>query len=89
MVIYTVIWSNLRVLVVHNCIMTGQRNTIFCMQAAQDGALATTSMEAHAGRASYVHSSQITQPDPGAHAVALWLETIHKQIETCVTVHGK
>ena len=30
-------------------------------------------MVARAGRASYVEPSLITQPDPGAAAVALWL----------------
>ena len=52
----------------------------FPTQAAQAGALATTEMEARAGRASYVHSSQLTQPDPGAHAVGIWMEAIYKQL---------
>ena len=46
------------------------------VQAAASGVKLTASMEAQAGRASYVHSSQLTQPDPGAHAVALWLGAI-------------
>ena len=33
-------------------------------------------MRARAGRASYVHSSQLTQVDPGARAVDIWLEAI-------------
>ena len=33
-------------------------------------------MSAQAGRASYVHVSQLTQPDPGAKAVLIWLEAI-------------
>lgn len=49
-------------------------------QAAEDGAEATVKMEARAGRASYVHCSQLTQPDPGAHAVGVWLAAIHKQL---------
>ena len=33
-------------------------------------------MSAQAGRASYVHVSQLTQADPGARAVSIWLEAI-------------
>ena len=36
--------------------------------------------EAGAGRASYVPSNVLTQPDPGAYAVAIWLSAIHKQL---------
>lgn len=49
-------------------------------QAAENGAVATTEMEARAGRASYVNRSQLTQPDPGAHAVGVWLAAIHKHL---------
>lgn len=38
--------------------------------------------EAGAGRASYVHSSQLCRPDPGAHAVAVWMAALHKQLST-------
>ena len=45
-------------------------------QAAKAGAAGTTALRARAGRASYVHYSQLTQPDPGAVAVAIWLEAV-------------
>ena len=51
------------------------------LQAAVAGAAATVNMSAQAGRASYVHSSQLTQPDPGAHAVAIWLKAIHSAFD--------
>ena len=35
-------------------------------------------MNAKAGRASYVASAHLTQPDPGAYAVALVFEAIEK-----------
>lgn len=38
--------------------------------------MATRSMAAHAGRASYVRANQLTQVDPGARAVVIWLEAI-------------
>lgn len=50
------------------------------VQAAKVGVLATLEMEAQAGRACYVHSSQLTKCDPGAQAVALWLEAIHQAL---------
>ncbi len=40
------------------------------------GADATVGMKARAGRASYVHESQLTQADPGARAVAIWMEAL-------------
>ncbi len=46
------------------------------MQAAVSGAEATVSMIARAGRASYVNKSQLTQVDPGARAVALWMSAL-------------
>ena len=54
------------------------------MQAAKVGTAATTEMVAWAGRASNVHVSQLTHPDPGAHAVALWLETVYEAVYEAV-----
>jgi len=52
-----------------------------CVQAAEEGVARTGEMkEAGAGRSSYVHSSELTQPDPGAKAVALALVAIYKQL---------
>lgn len=45
-------------------------------EAARTGAEATVTMKARAGRASYVHESQLTQQDPGARAVAVWMEAL-------------
>ena len=45
-------------------------------QAAKLGAEATVDMKAKAGRASYVNVSQLTQKDPGAEAVSVWLEAV-------------
>ena len=50
-------------------------------QAAKAGAEATIKMKAKAGRASYVHLSRLVNPDPGAKAVALWLEAIYKSVK--------
>ncbi|XP_071079240.1 triokinase/FMN cyclase-like [Haliotis cracherodii] len=44
------------------------------VQAAQQGADATAGMKAGAGRASYVEASRLTQPDPGAVSVTIWLK---------------
>ncbi|XP_019855286.1 PREDICTED: triokinase/FMN cyclase-like [Amphimedon queenslandica] len=46
------------------------------VEAAKQGTADTLGMKAGAGRASYVHSSQLTQVDPGARAVDIWLEAI-------------
>ena len=52
-----------------------------CVQAAEEGVARTSEMkEAGAGRASYVHSSELTQADPGAMAVALAMAAIYKQL---------
>jgi dihydroxyacetone kinase len=47
------------------------------VEAAREGAEATVSMKAKAGRASYVHTSRLVNPDPGAQAVALWMEAVY------------
>ena len=49
---------------------------LYWSQAASEGAEATVLMKAKAGRASYVHSSRLVNPDPGAQAVALWMEAV-------------
>ena len=54
--------------------------TSFFIQAAKLGAEATVNMKAKAGRASYVNVAQLTQKDPGAEAVALWLEAIFQKL---------
>ena len=35
-------------------------------------------MAAHAGRASYVSAEHWTQPDPGAHAVGIWMRAAYE-----------
>ena len=51
------------------------------LQAAEAGAKATVSMKAKAGRASYVHTSRLMNPDPGAQAVALWMEAVYSSMK--------
>lgn len=48
----------------------------FPWQSAEAAAEATRHMEAAAGRASYVRSSRLEQPDPGAVAVAAVLRAV-------------
>jgi len=45
-------------------------------QSAEEGAAATTAMAARAGRASYVNPEHLKQPDPGAHAVGIWMRAV-------------
>ena len=45
--------------------------------------------EAGAGRASYVHSSQLSQPDPGARAVAVAIAAIYKQLSNTQDCHNR
>ena len=45
-------------------------------QAADKGAKKTAKMQAQAGRASYIGSSVLSEPDPGAVGVVLWLRAI-------------
>ena len=61
----------------------GISSLIVCykLQAAKSGAEATIKMKAKAGRASYVHVSQLTQKDPGAEAVAVWLEAVYDKLK--------
>lgn len=51
-------------------------NTLFPWQSAEAAAEATRHMEAGAGRASYIRSSRLEQPDPGAVAVAAVLGAV-------------
>lgn len=44
------------------------------------GVQATVSMKASAGRASYVHAGHLVNPDPGAEAVALWMEAVYNSM---------
>ena len=41
-------------------------------------------MKAKAGRASYVNVTQLTQKDPGAEAVAVWMEAILNKLSVWV-----
>ena len=59
-----------------------------CFQAASDGAEATVQMKAMAGRSSYVHSSHLVNPDPGARAVALWFEAVYKILHTATDLQS-
>ena len=47
------------------------------LQAAEKGAESTRDMKARAGRASYVSTSLVQQPDPGAVGVATWLRAAY------------
>jgi hypothetical protein len=50
--------------------------------AAQQGAEATKSMAGRAGRSGYVSASNLKDiPDPGAHAVAVWMHALTEQLE--------
>ncbi len=50
--------------------------------AAQDGAEATRTMSAAAGRASYVSEESLANnSDPGAMAVAIWLEAVSEALQ--------
>jgi len=50
--------------------------------SAEKAAIATTSMKAKAGRASYVSAKLLTQPDPGAVAVSIWMKAISSWFNT-------
>jgi len=47
------------------------------IQVANQGAEATRKMKARSGRASYVSPELLTQPDPGAIAVGVWLQAVY------------
>jgi len=48
------------------------------VEAAKQGAAATKSMKAQAGRASYVAAEKVTNEDPGAEAASAWFSAIGK-----------
>jgi len=50
--------------------------------AAQIGADATKGMAAEAGRASYTRGTALLEADPGAVAVAVWMEAVAKTLES-------
>ena len=60
--------------------ITGSERTC-SLQAAEEGAERTVTMRAKAGRASYVNVSRLVNPDPGAQAVALWMEAIYTALK--------
>ena len=55
------------------------------LQAAERAAQATAGMKARAGRASYVSSEHLTNPDPGAHAVAVWMRAVYEACKSSTT----
>ena len=68
----------------HSCSAEESTNGMLSMaaKASRTGANSTVSMQANAGRASYVSDNRLVSPDPGAVAIALMFESISK---TCVT----
>ncbi|KAK7103123.1 triokinase/FMN cyclase-like [Littorina saxatilis] len=50
------------------------------VKAAETAAEATTKMAAQAGRASYVSANLLTQPDPGAVAVVIWMKAVLEKL---------
>ena len=50
------------------------------VEAAENSALETARMVARVGRASYVGSEMLARPDPGAHAVAVWLRALYEAL---------
>jgi len=49
-------------------------------KASEEAAKRTSSMDAQAGRASYVNKEHLTKPDPGAMAVAAWMSAVAEAI---------
>ncbi|XP_064621680.1 triokinase/FMN cyclase-like isoform X2 [Lineus longissimus] len=50
------------------------------VKATEEAAESTATMPARAGRASYVSADRLSQPDPGAVAVAMWLKAIYQAL---------
>lgn len=50
------------------------------MHAATEGATATAQMMPRRGRSSYLGQRAVGHPDPGAHAVALWLASVKQAL---------
>ena len=61
---------------------------LYLLQAAEEGAQSTAKMQAQAGRASYIGSSVLSEPDPGAVGVALWMKAIGSALEWRHVKHG-
>ena len=58
-----------------------RQNAASC--AAQEGAEATKNMTGRAGRSGYVNTSILQgTPDPGAHAVSVWMQELAAQLST-------
>ncbi|KAK7492352.1 hypothetical protein BaRGS_00016449 [Batillaria attramentaria] len=51
------------------------------VRAAQASAEETAKMKAEAGRASYVSADLLTQPDPGAVAVSVWMKAVLDKLQ--------
>lgn len=51
------------------------------VEAAEAMTTKTATMPAKAGRASYVNAALITQPDPGAYAVTVWLRAAYEAVK--------
>ncbi len=49
--------------------------------AAEKGAKATLTMKASAGRASYVPTSELKHPDPGAHAIGIIMRAVFEGVK--------
>ena len=70
--------DELRVINISIFLPRGNRTKICrVFQAAEKGAEATRDMKARAGRASYVSTSLVQQPDPGAVGVVTWLRAAY------------
>ena len=76
-------WCPPKVSLVQRFHCTGSERKCF-LQAAEEGAEKTVAMRAKAGRASYVNVSRLVNPDPGAQAVALWMEAIYTALKNWV-----
>ena len=57
--------------------------------AAENGAISTLNMKASAGRASYVSSSELKHPDPGAHAVGIIMRALFEGYKIKESEYGR
>jgi dihydroxyacetone kinase len=55
---------------------SGREALAAAVDAARSGSQGTTAIRARLGRSSYLGDRVIGHPDPGAHAVALWLSSV-------------
>ncbi|XP_067136567.1 triokinase/FMN cyclase-like isoform X1 [Centruroides vittatus] len=51
------------------------------VKSAETSAATTAELRARAGRASYVNSDLLKSPDPGAHAVGIWMRAVFEGIK--------